>query len=112
MSANALYTDLSGYYDLMCVDIDYQAQDDFTFRSGWYYSGEGDKQALKLSIEKTTAGETQIWNDEHPMVAFNFKALFEILKPYFEVHTFEHDYDKLLPWDLISGNALITCVKA
>lgn len=26
MSANALYTDLSGYYDLMCVDIDYQAQ--------------------------------------------------------------------------------------
>ncbi|PRY64018.1 methyltransferase family protein [Vreelandella songnenensis] len=28
MSVNALYTDLSGYYDLMCVDIDYQAQSD------------------------------------------------------------------------------------
>ncbi|MBZ5488359.1 class I SAM-dependent methyltransferase [Halomonas aquamarina] len=26
--SNALYTDLSGYYDLMCVDIDYQAQSD------------------------------------------------------------------------------------
>ena len=26
MSANALYTDLSGYYDLMCAGIDYQAQ--------------------------------------------------------------------------------------
>jgi ubiquinone/menaquinone biosynthesis C-methylase UbiE len=26
MSANALYTDLSGYYDLLCVGIDYQAQ--------------------------------------------------------------------------------------
>ncbi len=26
MSANALYTDLSSYYDLMCADIDYQAQ--------------------------------------------------------------------------------------
>src|SRR5690606_21905851 len=26
MSFNALYTDLSGYYDLMCADIDYQAQ--------------------------------------------------------------------------------------
>lgn len=26
MSVNALYTDLSGYYDLMCADIDYQAQ--------------------------------------------------------------------------------------
>ncbi len=26
MSSNALYTDLSGYYDLLCTDIDYQAQ--------------------------------------------------------------------------------------
>ena len=25
MSINALYTDLSGYYDLMCADIDYPA---------------------------------------------------------------------------------------
>jgi len=86
-------------------------QDDFTFSSGWYYSGKGDKQALKLSIEKTTAGETQVWNDEHPMVAFSFKELIEILKPYFEVNIFEHDYDKLLPWDTKSGNALIACVK-
>lgn len=86
-------------------------QDDFTFSSGWYYSGKGDKQALKLSIEKTTAGETQVWNDEHPMVAFSFKELIEILKPYFEVNIFEHDYDKLIPWDTQSGNALITCVK-
>ncbi|MCF7486791.1 class I SAM-dependent methyltransferase [Vibrio sp. A2-1] len=86
-------------------------QNDFTFSSGWYYSGKGDKQALKLSIEKTTAGETQVWNDEHPMVAFSFKELIEILKPYFEVHIFEHDYDKLLPWDTKSGNALIACVK-
>ncbi len=86
-------------------------QDDFTFSSGWYYSGKGDKQALKLSIEKTTAGETQVWNDEHPMVAFSFKELIEILKPYFEVNIFEHDYDKLIPWDTKSGNALIACVK-
>ena len=26
MSSNALYTDLSGYYDLMCADIDYRQQ--------------------------------------------------------------------------------------
>ena len=32
MSANALYTDLSGYYDLMCADIDYQAQSHFIKR--------------------------------------------------------------------------------
>jgi SAM-dependent methyltransferase len=98
--------------DLFVRHTTNQEQDDFTFRSGWYYSGEGDKQALKLSIEKTTAGETQVWNDEHPMVAFSFRELIEILKPYFEVHIFEHDYDKLLPWDTHSGNALIACVKS
>jgi ubiquinone/menaquinone biosynthesis C-methylase UbiE len=26
MSSNALYTDLTSYYDLMCADINYQAQ--------------------------------------------------------------------------------------
>ncbi|CAK1840595.1 hypothetical protein VCRA2123O444_10238 [Vibrio crassostreae] len=97
--------------DLFVRHTTNQEQDDFTFRSGWYYSGHGDKQALKLSIEKTTAGETQVWNDEHPMVAFSFKELIEILKPYFEVNIFEHDYDKLIPWDTQSGNALVTCVK-
>ncbi|MEZ8820388.1 class I SAM-dependent methyltransferase [Vibrio sp. 10N.222.54.A1] len=93
--------------DLFVRHTTNQDKDDFTFRSGWYYSGQGDK----LSIEKTTAGETQVWNDEHPMVAFSFKELIEILKPYFEVNIFEHDYDKLIPWDTQSGNALITCVK-
>ncbi|MFA0193529.1 class I SAM-dependent methyltransferase [Vibrio artabrorum] len=89
-----------------------QQQDAFTFRSGWYYSGEGNRQALKLSIEKTSAGNTQVWNDEHPMVAFSFKELIEMVEPNFEVHLFEHDYDKLLPWDNVSGNALVICVKA
>jgi ubiquinone/menaquinone biosynthesis C-methylase UbiE len=83
----------------------------FSFQSGWHYSGEGEKQALKLSIEKTTAEETQIWNDEHPMVAFSFNELKEILKPYFEVHIFEHDYEKIIPWDQNSGNAIFVCVK-
>ncbi|CDT58762.1 class I SAM-dependent DNA methyltransferase [Vibrio coralliirubri] len=97
--------------DLFVRHTTNQDKDDFTFRSGWYYPGQGDKQALKLSIEKTTAGETQVWNDEHQMVAFSLKELIEILKPYFEVNIFEHDYDKLIPWDTQSGNALITCVK-
>jgi len=83
----------------------------FTFRSGWNYCGHGEKQSLKLSIEKATAEETQLWDDEHPMVAFCFDQLTEILKPYFEVHLFEHDYEKIIPWDKTSGNAIITCVK-
>jgi ubiquinone/menaquinone biosynthesis C-methylase UbiE len=83
----------------------------FTFRSGWNYCGHGERQSLQLCIEKTTAEETQIWNDEHPMVAFSFDELTEILKPFFEVHIFEHDYEKIVPWDETSGNAIFTCIK-
>jgi len=34
-----------------------------------------------------------------------------LLQPYFEVHVFEHDYQKLIPWDGRSGNALFACVR-
>ncbi|MFT5558363.1 MAG: ubiquinone/menaquinone biosynthesis C-methylase UbiE [Psychromonas sp.] len=83
----------------------------FVFSSGWYYSGFGEKQSLKLSIEKTTQDETQLWQDEHPMVALSFDQLEKLLQPYFEVHIFEHDYEKIMPWDKLSGNAIFTCVK-
>lgn len=88
-----------------------QNNSQFTFRSGWHYIGHGEKQSLKLNIEKTTAGNTEVWDDEHPMVAFNFDQLAELLTPYFEVHIFEHDYEKIIPWDQCSGNAIFTCVK-
>ena len=97
--------------DLFVKHTAIQAEYSFSFRSGWNYGGEGDKQSLKISIEKATAEETQIWNDEHPMVAFSFDELVEILNPYFEVHVFEHDYEKIIPWDKNSGNAIFTCVK-
>jgi hypothetical protein len=45
------------------------------------------------------------------MVAFSFIELKNILAPYFEVHVFEHDYDKIIPWDENTGNAIFTCVK-
>ncbi|MEM5510918.1 class I SAM-dependent methyltransferase [Pseudoalteromonas sp. AS71] len=83
----------------------------FTFRSGWHYSGTGSKQLLKLSIEKTTADNTLVWHDEHPMVAFSYTELKEALKPYFKIHIFEHDYDKITPWAERSGNAIFVCVK-
>ena len=83
----------------------------FTFSSAWHYCGMGDRQSLKLGIRKTTADITQAWHDEHPMVAVSFKQLKELLLPYFDVHIFEHDYDKIAPWDLASGNALFVCVK-
>jgi SAM-dependent methyltransferase len=83
----------------------------FTFGSGWYYAGEGDRQALRLGIEKTTAGVTQAWQDEHPMVALSFAELQQMLQPQFEVHLFEHDYERITPWNGTSGNALFVCVK-
>ncbi len=83
----------------------------FTFGSGWYYSGEGEQQALRLSIEKTTAGVTQTWQDEHAMVALSFTELEQLLQPHFEVHVFEHDYERITPWGGTSGNALFVCVK-
>ena len=97
--------------DLFARHTVQQAEDVFTFSSGWNYCGHGEQQLLKVSIEKTTAQDTQIWNDEHPMVAFSFAEVIETLKPYFEVHVFEHDYEKIIPWDKTSGNAIFTCVK-
>ena len=87
------------------------ADDLFTFSSGWHYSGEGAQQSLKVSIAKTNAHDSQIWHDEHPMVAFSFTHLQDVLKPYFEVHIFEHDYEKIMPWEQSSGNAIFVCVK-
>lgn len=83
----------------------------FTFSSGWNYGGEGEKQSLKLCIEKTTAADVQVWHDEHPMVAVSFAELQVLLRPHFEVHVFEHDYEKIIPWDGVSGNAIFACVR-
>jgi ubiquinone/menaquinone biosynthesis C-methylase UbiE len=83
----------------------------FRFSSGWNYSGEGEQQSLKLRIEKTVADERQVWHDEHPMVAVSFDQLQMLLQPYFEVHVLEHDYEKIIPWDGSSGNAMFVCVK-
>ncbi len=40
-SSNALYTDLSGYYDLMCADIDYQAQSQSARRLHQFFGADG-----------------------------------------------------------------------
>lgn len=83
----------------------------FNFSSGWNYSGTGEQQSLKLRIEKTTVDTTQVWHDEHCMVAVSFGELIERLQPYFEVHVLEHDYHRIVPWNGASGNAIFACVK-
>ncbi|WP_313086171.1 class I SAM-dependent methyltransferase [Pseudomonas sp.] len=83
----------------------------FRFRSGWHYAGSGERQSLQLHIERTSDSGHQVWHDEHPMVAVCFDELAALLQPGFEVHILEHDYDRLVPWDGVSGNALFACVK-
>ncbi|OCH30405.1 SAM-dependent methyltransferase [Aliivibrio fischeri] len=83
----------------------------FSFQSGWNYCGEGEQQHLLLKIEKTTDGVTEIWDDKHPMVAIDFDQLKALLEPYFDVHMFEHDYEKITPLEASSGNAIVVCVK-
>lgn len=83
----------------------------FMFQSGWHYCGQGERQTLKLRIEKTTGDLQESWQDNHPMVAISFQRLQEILQAYFEVHIFEHAHDKILPWDGISGNAIFVAIK-
>jgi SAM-dependent methyltransferase len=83
----------------------------FNFNSGWHYAGIGEQQLLKLRVEKTTAGETQVWQDEHVMVAVSFSELTALLQPYFDVQVLEHDYQKIVPWNGTSGNAIFACVK-
>lgn len=84
----------------------------FAFQSNWHYCGHGDQQALQLSIEKTTGEDTESWQDQHQMVAISFQHLQELLQPYFEVHIFEHVFDKIVPWDGSAGNALFVAVKS
>lgn len=83
----------------------------FKFSSGWQYSGTGEQQLLRLRIEKKAAEQSQVWHDEHRMVAVTFGELTGLLQPYFEVHVLEHDYEKIIPWNGTSGNAIFACVK-
>jgi ubiquinone/menaquinone biosynthesis C-methylase UbiE len=83
----------------------------FSFQSSWHYSGQGDMQTLQLSIEKTTGAQTESWQDQHPMVAISFQQLRELLQCYFEIHIFEHDFEKIVPWGNASGNAIFVAIK-
>ena len=83
----------------------------FSFQSSWDYCGKGDRQTLQLCIEKTTQEKTEVWHDQHPMVAVSFQQLHSLLQDYFEVHIFEHDYDKIVPWGESSGNAIFMGIK-
>ena len=86
-------------------------QSHFEFRSGWHYDGQGEHQYLTLKIRKKTGETTEDWEDRHTMVAVSFDELTTLLSPFFEVQIFEHDYERIIPWDQHSGNAIFLCTK-
>ncbi|MGI5308262.1 class I SAM-dependent DNA methyltransferase [Rheinheimera sp. WS51] len=83
----------------------------FDFASAWYYSGQGETQALKLNISKTNANVVKHWQDQHTMVAVSFDQLQQLLLPWFEIYMLEHNYDSVQPYQADTGNALFACVK-
>ena len=83
----------------------------FSFQSNWYYAGEGEQQELQLTIDKVTDGKTETWSDQHSMVALTFAHLQQLLSPYFEVHIFTHDYQKINSWERSTGNAFFVAIK-
>lgn len=88
-----------------------QGDSNFCFQSHWYYPGQGEQQQLQLCIEKTTDDRTEIWRDQHPMVALSFEDMHALLEPYFDVHVFEHVYHSILPRTATSGNAIFVGIK-
>ncbi len=83
-----------------------------TFTSGWYYAGEGEDLDLHLSIRRTSAERTQIWHDQHTMMAMTLADLKQLLLSIgFEVTLLEHDYDRLVPWDGRSFNAIVVASR-
>ncbi len=83
----------------------------FQFLSGWRYNGDGDEQELLVRIERRVGDQLEVWQDRHPMVAVSFPQLQQLLAPRFDVHIFEHQYDRIEPWAGSSGNALFVCEK-
>lgn len=88
-----------------------QNNSQFSFQSNWFYDGKSEQQALQLRIEKTSQGQTEVWQDQHTMVAVSFQELHALLASYFSVQVFEHDYQKIVPWNKVSGNAFFVGVK-
>ncbi len=84
----------------------------FTFHSRWAYPGQGNQQALQLSIELEHNGECQRWQDHHPMVAVSLPELQGILRAQgFESLVFERNFEQLIAWQGESYNLLIVAQK-
>lgn len=89
-----------------------EGEAEFSFRSGWFYRGEGEVLDLNLAIARTEAGSRQEWRDHHVMTALDFATLQQLLDDCgFHTTVLEHDYEKLCAWDGSSSNALFVACR-
>lgn len=84
-----------------------------SFESGWRYRGEGETLDLLLGITRESAADgLKRWTDHHTMTAISLRKLQTMLADIgFEVTLLEHDYQRLLPWNGQSFNALVAARK-
>ncbi|MCP5208497.1 MAG: class I SAM-dependent methyltransferase [Hahellaceae bacterium] len=83
-----------------------------TFRSRWFYSGQGDVLDLFLSITRESNHETQTWDDHHRMTAITIPNIKQLMQQAgFETTILERDYARLSEWDGKSSNVIMVGTK-
>lgn len=95
MSFNALYTDLSGYYDVMCGNIDYRAQSNAVQRLHHIFGTGGN---LHLDVACGTGSHVRHFIDN------GYVSSGLINQPMLDIAA-------ITPWNNTSGNAIFACVK-
>lgn len=83
-----------------------------SFRSGWYYRGEGEVLDLRLTLTRETAEGPRHWHDHHTMTAVTLPELNSMLEDIgFIVTMLEHDYQVISPWQGGNFNAIFVACK-
>lgn len=85
---------------------------DFTFQSGWRYSGSGEDLELRVMITREDAAGIQRWTDCHTMTATTIAEVQALMAACgFAVTVLERDFTMLREWDGQSFNVLMVGCK-
>jgi SAM-dependent methyltransferase len=81
---------------------------DFTFQSGWHYSGHGDSMELRVTITRVSAAGRQHWTDQHSMTATTIAEVHALMTACgFAVTVLERDFTTLREWQGHSFNVVM-----
>lgn len=84
----------------------------FTFRSGWRYSGSGEDLELRVMIAREDATGTQRWMDRHTMTATTIAEVQALMAACgFAVTVLERDFSMLREWGGQSFNVVMVGQK-